>query len=143
MSYLIKRTDRRDNFLPSLFNFGGDLVNRFFNEDLPATNVSENKKEYKLELEIPGFDKEDIAIEIDNNVLKISAKKEFRQEEKDEQEKILRQEFSSTSFSRSFALPDNVDTENIVANQKHGILNVVLPKKDKAVEDKVKKIEIK
>lgn len=143
MSYLIKRTDRRDNFLPSLFNFGGDLVNRFFNEDLPATNVSENKKEYKLELEIPGFDKEDIAIEIDNNVLKISAKKEFRQEEKDEQEKILRQEFSSTSFSRSFALPDNVDTENIVANQKHGILNVVLPKKDKAVEEKVKKIEIK
>ncbi|MFV0470291.1 MAG: Hsp20/alpha crystallin family protein [Dysgonomonas sp.] len=143
MSYLIKRTDKRDNFLPSLFNFGGDLVNRFFNEDLPATNVSENKKEYKLELEIPGFDKEDIAIEIDNNVLKISAKKEFRQEEKDEQEKILRQEFSSTSFSRSFALPDNVDTENIAANQKHGILNVVLPKKDKAVEEKVKKIEIK
>ena len=62
---------------------------------------------------------------------------------KDENEKVLRQEFRASSFSRSFAIPENVDAESIEASQKDGVLQITLPKLNKALEDKVKKIEIK
>ncbi|MDU1904453.1 MAG: Hsp20/alpha crystallin family protein [Dysgonomonas sp.] len=146
MNNQVKKFDRRGGVLPSFFNryWNDDFFDNFFDGDrLPATNVKENEKEFKLELSVPGFDKEDFNIEIDKNVLKISARKEVKNEEKDENDKILRQEFGYSSFSRSFMIPENVDTEHIAAKQKDGILEISLPKMDKALEDKVKKIEIK
>jgi Molecular chaperone (small heat shock protein) len=145
MNSQIRRADRRGNFFPSLFNhyFDDDFFGNLFGRDLPATNVVENKKEFKLELSVPGFDKEDFKIEVEKNVLRISAHKEMNKEEKNEDEKVIRQEFTSSSFSRSFVLPENIDTENIAANQKDGVLSLILPKMEKAPEDKVKKIDIK
>ncbi|MFR9165200.1 MAG: Hsp20/alpha crystallin family protein [Dysgonomonas sp.] len=144
MNNQVRKFNPRRGFLPSIFNVDDDFFTNFFEgSNLPAANVVENEKEYRVELSVPGFDKNDFKIEVEKNVLNISANKESRKEEKDENEKILRQEFTSSSFSRSFVLPENVDTENINAAQKDGVLKISLPKMDKAKEDKVKKIEIK
>lgn len=146
MSNQIKKFDRQGGIFPSIWNryWNDDFFDNFIDGDkLPATNVKENKKEFKIELSVPGFDKEDFNIEIDKNVLKITARKEVKNEEKNEDDKILRQEFGYSSFSRSFTIPENVDTEHIGANQKDGILEITLPKMDKAPEDRIKKIEIK
>ena len=145
MSNYLKRFDSRGNFRPSLFNLNNDFFTNFFSgaEQLPAVNISENDKDFKVELSVPGFDKNEIKLEIEKNVLTIAARKEVSKEEKDESEKVIRREFSSSSFSRSFVIPENVDTENIAAEQKDGVLRISLPKKEKALEDKVKKIEIK
>jgi len=132
---------RRDTF-PAIFN--SLWKNGFFNDgDNPAVNVKESDKNFKLELSAPGFDKEDFNIDIDRNIISISAKKEESSEAKDMNDRLIRQEFTAASFSRSFTLPDNIDTEKISATQKNGVLEITLPKKEDAPEDKVKKIEIK
>lgn len=136
---------RERGMLPSFFNrnWDNDFFNNFMESDVPAVNVKENDKEFKLEISAPGYDKEDINISIDKNILTISAKKEMNNEEKGEDDKILRQEFTSSSFYRSFTLPDNIDTEHIDANEKSGVLKIILPKMEKAPEEKKRKIEIK
>lgn len=140
----IRRYDRGGNFFPVFFNhfLNDDLFNRQ-EVNLPATNVSEDDKSYSIELSIPGFNKEDIKIEIEKDILKISAEVEVRNEEKDENQKVLRREFRKSSFTRSFSIPENVDVESISAEQKDGILQVIMPKQEKELEEKVKKIEIK
>lgn len=139
----IRRYDR-GNFFPAFFNhyFNDDLFSNF-EGNLPAVNLSENEKAFNIELSVPGFDKNDIKIEIEKDVLKISAQSEVKNEEKDENEKVLRQEFKTSSFVRKFTIPENIDTENISATQKDGVLQITLPKQDKAIEDKIKKIEIR
>ena len=131
-------------FYPSVFNrfFDDDFFSRFDN-NLPAVNVKETGKEFKLEVSAPGFDKGDFDLRVDKNVLTISARKETSTEEKGEDEKVLRQEFSSTTFSRSFTLPEGVDTDHISAKEKSGVLTIKLPKLDEAREKSVKQIEIK
>ena len=140
----LRKFDRSGNFFPAfLSNYvNDDLFNNLINGNFPATNVSENEIAFNIELSVPGFNKEDIKIEIEKDVLKISAQSETSSEEKDENKKVLRQEFKKSSFTRSFSIPENIDTENISAIQKDGILEITLPKQTKAIEDKVKKIEI-
>ncbi len=141
---LIRKFDRSGSFFPTFFsNYLNDDLFSFVEGNLPATNITENDKSFNIELSIPGFKKEDVRIEIEKGVLKISAQSEIQSEEKDENEKVLRQEFRASSFSRSFAIPENVDAESIEASQKDGVLQITLPKLNKALEDKVKKIEIK
>jgi len=144
MNGLVKRNERNGLF-PSFFNryWDSDFFNNFMESDVPAVNVKENKKEFKLEISAPGYEKGDISLNVENNVLTISAKKEIKNEEKGEDEKVLRQEFTSSSFYRSFTLPENIDTDNILAKEKNGVLKITLPKMDKALEDKRKKIEVK
>lgn len=132
-------------YYPSLFNrlFDDDFFSDFVAKDVPAVNIKETAKGFKLEISAAGFEKGDFNIEVDKNILKISASKEFSSEEKGEDEKILRQEFSSSAFTRSFTLPENIETEKIEAKEKSGILTVKLPKKEYAAETAVRKIEIK
>lgn len=145
MSNQLKKFERENRVLPALFNgyWNDDFFDNAWNGDfLPAANVKENKKEYQLDLSVPGFEKDDISIEIDKNVLKISAQKEMNSDTTGD-DKVLRQEFGYSSFSRSFMIPENVDTNNIGAQQKDGILEITMPKLDKAPEDKIKKINVK
>ncbi|WP_050708791.1 Hsp20/alpha crystallin family protein, partial [Dysgonomonas sp. HGC4] len=114
----------------------------FEGSGLPAANVVENKDEFRVELSVPGFNKDDFNVEVEKNVLIISAKQESKQEEKDKEEKLIRQEFRSSSFSRSFVLPENVDMEQISAQYKDGVLKLSIPKLNKTPEDKIKRIEI-
>lgn len=144
MSHHLKKWERR-NELPTVLNyFEDDFFSNFFDTNkLPAINVKETKKTYTLELSIPGFAKEDIRVDVDRNVLNISAFHEKSTEEKGEDEKIWRREFATSSFTRNFVLPENIDTEKIEATEKSGILKIVLPKVEKSQEDKIKKIEIR
>ncbi|MCD7900497.1 MAG: Hsp20/alpha crystallin family protein [Bacteroides sp.] len=136
---------RRDFGFPTFFNrfWDNDFFSNSEEMDLPAVNVKENKNEFKLEISVPGYDKEDIKIDINKNIMTISAKKEMNKEEKGEDDKVLRQDFRVSSFYRSFTLPENIDTEKIEAQEKSGILNIMLPKMEKALEDTRKKIEVK
>jgi len=135
----------RDNMFPSFFGryWNNDFFNEFEQNELPAVNVKENKKEFKLEISAPGYNKGDIDVNINKNILSITGKKEINNEEKGEDEKILRQEFSSSSFYRSVTLPEDIDTEKIEAVQKDGVLHIKLPKIEKAPENLKRKIEIK
>ncbi len=144
MKNQLRRFDRSGNFFPSFFSsyLNDDVFNNLAENSLPATNISESENSFGIELSVPGFKKEDIKIEIEKNILKVSAQSEENTEEKDENEKVLRREFKTSSFVRSFTIPENVDTESITASQKDGVLQITLPKQINAIEDKVKKIEI-
>lgn len=144
MDHQVRKVGKRKEQYPSIFNpFSGDFFSDFFEEDLPASNVSETKKAFNLELSVPGFDKGDFRVEVDKNILTISATRIDKVEDQNEDERVWRREFSASSFSRSFVLPENIDTEKITAKEKSGILKISLPKMEHAPEDKVKRIEIK
>ena len=94
--------------------------------NVPATNIIEHKNEYELELAVPGYEKKDFKIDLEQNMLTISSTKEENHEENTKD--YSRKEFSSCSFSRSFTLPETIDKEKIQANYENGILHVSLPK---------------
>lgn len=131
--------------LPGLWNrfWNDDIFSNLVTDNLPAANVTERDAEYKVDLSLPGFDKKNINIEIDKNVLKVSARQEASKEEKDAKDRVLRSEFSSSSFERNFVMPENIDTANISAKQENGVLSITLPKLKNAVEDKTRKIAVK
>lgn len=97
------------------------------NGSVPAVNIRENGREYKLELAAPGFRKEDFKVELEDEMLKISAERSENLEEKTEQ--YTRKEYSMESFERSFSLPSNAGKENIHAQYQNGMLRVQIPKK--------------
>ena len=136
---------RVGNFFPRVFNdfWSDDAFSKLMNDDnLPAANISESQHDFSVDLSVPGFGKNDIYLEIEKNILKISGKVEFDKAENDTDMKVLRREFSQSSFSRNFVLPDSIDVENISAKQDDGILKIRLPKKNLVLTNKAKKIEI-
>ncbi len=96
----------------------------------PNTDIYEDKDEYLFKMELPGVKKEDLGIELNNQVLVIKGEKKESQEFK--KESYHRIESISGSFSRSFRLPNSVDNSKIKANLKDGILEVRVPKQEEA-----------
>lgn len=129
---------KKNGGLPSLLSdfFGSSLIDRdFFDLDVfpsrlginvPTANVTETAKEFRIELAAPGLERKDFNVEVENHTLKISAEKEEEKKEKDGE--YSRREYSFNSFSRSFALPDNVKEGNIDAKYENGVLRVSIPK---------------
>ena len=107
---------------------------------LPAVNIKENDDAFELELSVPGFNKEDFNLKVDNDLLTVSAKVDNKKEETTE--KFSRQEFKSRSFSRTFTLTDTVLVEAINAKYENGILKVALPKNKEVLENKQKVINV-
>ena len=107
-------------------------------EWVPAVNVKERKNDYWISAELPGIDKKDVEITINNNILTIQGQREEYKEEKDE--KFLRVESSSGSFMRQISLPENVDSGKSMAKFQDGILEIILPKTSKSG---AKTVEIK
>jgi HSP20 family protein len=95
---------------------------------MPAVNIREDEKNYFLELAVPGIDRNNLKIDINEDVLTISS--ETKNESDETKEGYKRKEFSYSSFCRSFYIPENVTREKIEANYKEGILSVVLPKQE-------------
>lgn len=93
------------------------------------TDITEKDNAYYIEADLPGIAKEDININIENNHLTISAKRDNNHEEKDENNKVIRQERHYGEFVRSFYV-DNVNEDEISAKLEDGILKVEIPKKD-------------
>lgn len=93
---------------------------------MPAVNVMDNKDNYMVTLAAPGLNKNDFKIDVEGNMLIISSEKEENKEEKEA--KYTRKEYSYTSFSRSFNLPEEVIKEKIIATYEDGVLKLTLPK---------------
>ncbi|GAP70245.1 molecular chaperone IbpA, HSP20 family [Bacteroidales bacterium 6E] len=95
------------------------------------SNVLENEKDYRLELSIPGFSKEEVKISVQKNVLTIKSEKNL---EDIENSKYLRRGFTPQNFEKNFQLSKDIDGDKISAHFNNGILEVVLPKKEEVVE---------
>ena len=104
----------------------------------PSVDIFENKDEIVLEAELPGMNREDFELTIENNVLTLRGERRF--EKKDEADNYHRVERAYGSFTRSFTLPQTVSAENAGAEYKNGVLRVTLRKRE---EVKARRIEVK
>ncbi|HET8837673.1 MAG TPA: Hsp20/alpha crystallin family protein [Flavobacteriaceae bacterium] len=142
---LVKR--KNNDWLPSVFDdiFRTDWLSENANANIgmnvPAVNIRDNEDDFCVELAAPGMKKEDFNIELDNDVLTISS--EQKQESSSEEKgKFTRREFSYSSFTRSFTLPDSADNDKIDAKYENGVLKVIIPKREDAKPQPKRLIEI-
>ena len=120
-----------DGMMKDLFNEFPSTMAKTFREDVfnfPPVNIVEKVEAYEVELSVPGFDKGDFSVKLDNNVLTISTEK--KEETAKQDAKLIRKEFSYKSFKRSFTIDEKIDAENISAKYENGILKLELPKKE-------------
>lgn len=118
----------------------------FGNQQMTAmkTDIKEEEGKYLLDIELPGFGKEDINAELKDGYITITAKKEENKEEKDKEGNFIRRERYSGACQRSFYVGKDVKEEDIQAEFKDGILKLNIPKEEpKKIEDQKKQIEIK
>jgi HSP20 family protein len=94
----------------------------------PAVDIFETEDEIVVKAELPGMERKDIALNLENNVLTVRGERQFAKEAKDEN--YHRIERSYGTFSRSFSIPATVDEEKIRADYREGVLKIVLPKKE-------------
>ncbi|WP_018616426.1 Hsp20/alpha crystallin family protein [Segetibacter koreensis] len=121
---------------PSVFDDFFKPWNEWFDKEsifpgtvtVPAVNIAENEKEYKVSVAAPGLKKEDFKIDVEGNMIAISSEKEEEKEEKEG--KSTRREYNYSSFSRSFTLPEDVNKDSIAASYTDGVLQLILPKKE-------------
>lgn len=123
------------DFTPISFS---NLVDKFFNDSLvragsgsfiPRADIVENEKGFELHVEVPGMNKEDFKIELKDNYLVISGERKFKEEKNEEHFQSIETRYGA--FSRSFAVPENVEASKISAKYNNGILEVTLPKDEK------------
>jgi len=108
---------------------------------LMKTDIKETNGNYILEIDLPGYNKENISIELNNGYLTINAEISNNIDESDEETNYIHKERYSGKCSRSFYVGENVKEEDINASFKNGILNIIIPKEEK-VEHTKKQIEI-
>ena len=129
---LVRINKRFPNFFEDFF--GRDYLPDFYEtgnfKSLPAVNIVEDNDNYTIEVAVPGLDKKDFKIDLENDYLTISSEKENKIEQQNE--RYTRKEFSYSSFKRSFTLPQTVNSDKIKANHKDGILYVTIPKMEEA-----------
>jgi len=122
-------------------------MNEFFNNEvkttLPTANIVENEKDYQVELAVPGYNKKDFSIQLNENVLTIKAETKNEKEETKSNGQFTRKEHYYASFERHFTLPDTIKVENIEASYENGLLKITLPKKDEKEIETTKLIEVK
>ncbi|MCG8554334.1 MAG: Hsp20/alpha crystallin family protein [Proteobacteria bacterium] len=97
---------------------------------VPRVDISEDKNAIRLRAELPGMKAEDVKVHVEQNLLTLSGERTF--EKDDKAETFHRIERSYGSFSRSFALPETVDTDRIEASYRHGVLQLTIAKKAQA-----------
>lgn len=144
---LIKRNE--DQWLPSVFDdlfkndwLGGTSQMGNIGTRIPAVNIEETEENFMVNVAAPGKSKEQFNIELDNNVLTISAEESNERETNNADKKFTRKEFSYSNFRRSFSLPETVANEKISAIYKDGVLEINLPKKEEAKQQAKRLIEI-
>ena len=106
-------------------------------KNIMKTDIKEHDGGYELDIDLPGFKKDEITIDLDNGYLTISAAKGLDKDEQDKQGKYIRRERYAGAMQRSFYVGDAVTEEDVKAKFEDGILRLNIPKKDaKAVETK-------
>ena len=106
----------------------------------PKVNITEDRDNFNIKMELPGLTKEDIKLSVENNVLSVSGSK--KEETKTEDKNVIVNELFYGEFSRNFNLSKDIKIEAIDAEFKDGILNITLPKVEEA-KPVVKEINIK
>ncbi len=149
MKFLVRRTP--DNFIRTVNDENSSLLNRHFDSYFPDANywqdsekfsmpieVLDKGKEFNIKAELPGVKKEDLDIDIEDNYLRINAKK--IDETSEEEKNYKHSEFSYGEFSRTVQLPEEIDIEKTEAKLEHGILKITAPKMQKEKEQRKKLI---
>jgi HSP20 family protein len=146
-----KAVDKPRTTWPTLFDNG--WMEKFFNAPLdeffnmgkvmnvPAVNVAETEKEFRLTIGVPGMDKKDFKVEAYDDLLTISAEKE-KEEKEEHNDRYNRREYNYSSWSRSFTLPENCNAEKVDALYQNGELKIVIPKLQVKEPKKVKSISV-
>jgi HSP20 family protein len=128
-----------------------DRMNRLFNASFsnegrdeslatsgfaPAVDVYEDEHNITLKIEVPGIDEKDIDVRVENNILTVHGERKIEKEEKEENYRRIERQYGS--FTRTFTLPNTVDTESASANYDKGVLKVTLAKKAEAKPKQIK-----
>lgn len=133
--------------------FDGGWMEKFFNApideffnmgkvmNVPAVNVSETDKEFRLSIAAPGMDKNDFKVEAIDDMLTISAEKE-KEEKEEKNGRFNRREYNYNSWTRSFTLPENCDASKIDAKYLNGELKIMIPKLEVKETKKIKNIAV-
>lgn len=127
------------NMIDSFFN-SNDRRSNLVNNSSFKVDIKENKDSYKVLAEMPGFTKDDINIELDDDKLTLSVEKNEEKDNSDKNEKYIHRERRSSKMTRTMHF-DNIDSENIEASLNDGLLEIKLPKENK--DNSKKTIEIK
>ena len=127
----ILSNDFMDDFftVPRVTGFGGSRFDRDFSR-MMTTDVKETDNAYQLDMNLPGFAKEDIKAELKDGYLTINAESNTSNDEKDEDGNYIRRERYTGSCSRSFYVGDGVTQDDIHAAFKDGVLSLTVPKKE-------------
>jgi HSP20 family protein len=127
-----------------------DRMNRLFHDSLgdgreealtttafaPAVDVYEDEHNVTLKIEVPGIDEKDIDVRVENNTLTVHGERKFEKDEKEENYRRVERQYGS--FTRTFTLPNTVETENVSANYDKGVLKIKLAKKAEAKPKQIK-----
>jgi len=138
------------------YNVNRSLVNEMFNNLVhseyhenylqnckkPPINIFESDKDFRIELMLPGFTKEDLKINFHNEILTVGVDNKEKETSKEEAVKNLQREFGVYNFAKEFKIPTSVNTSEIDAHFENGILNVILPKKEESLEKSPVEIKV-
>jgi HSP20 family protein len=102
----------------------------------PAVDVYEDEHSITLKIDVPGIDEKDIDVRVENRTLTVTGERKFEKEEKEENYRRIERQYGS--FTRTFTLPNTVDTESVSANYEKGVLKVKLAKKAEAKPKQIK-----
>lgn len=142
-----------DNLFDDMFSQFGSRLPRLFGEETPFNNLAgavlkpnvdivETKKNYKISVEVPGIEENDVKLELANGALTITGEKKHEKEEKDEHYHSVERSYGS--FRRVLSLPEDVNEEDIAAKFKNGVLTITVPRKQIAKgKEETKVINIK
>ena len=103
---------------------------------VPPVDIYEDQHGIQLKLEVPGIDEKDLNINVENNVLTVSGERKFEREQKEENFHRIERRYGS--FTRSFTLPNTVDTDKITADYNSGVLSIRLVKREEAKPKQIK-----
>lgn len=136
---IIRYNSSLNDFTPTSFS---NLIDRFFNESasrsggsaysfVPRVDVVENEKAFEIQVAVPGLNKDDIKLDLNDNLLTISGERKFTKERKENNFHSFETQYGT--FRRSFSLPENVDGSKISAQYVNGILEITVPKDEKKI----------
>ncbi|MBL6591076.1 MAG: Hsp20/alpha crystallin family protein [Flavobacteriaceae bacterium] len=124
--------------------FFEDFINNFFGSniynDIPPYNIIETDKEFLIEFSVPGFNKKDFSIEVEENNLKVS---KLSLENDKLENKFYKRQFNYSQFEKNFTIPEEVNIDKINSIYENGILKIFLPKIKEFKQSKIKSIQVK
>ena len=124
--------------------FFEDFINNLFGSniysDIPPYNIVDNDKEFLIEFSVPGFDKKDFLLEVEENNLKVS---NLSSKNNKLENNFFKRQFNYSQFEKNFTIPEEVSIEKINSKYENGILKIFLPKIKEFKQTKIKSIQVK